>query len=85
MRRIKEAFPKGKGFSEIFEQLMQQAIITLSEHDRYSLNGNIKPYISIIFEEINSMVYKPDYRVKRFENDPVLNMMYSFRSEILGS
>lgn len=79
---LKERFFHQKSFQTVFNKLVEHQVIEKS-NDVYKLKTDVKQYISPLFENLTSLVYKQDKKV--VSSDPALNLLYNCRSEMFSS
>ena len=79
---LKQRFFHQKAFSTVFEKLINHSVIEQSG-DVYKMNTSARELISPEFENLMSILYKPE--AKKVSSDPSLNFLYNCRSEMFSS
>ena len=80
---LKERFSKKTEFQIIIQKLKNHTVLERSSNGKYTLNREAKTFITPIFDNLMSMVYKEDKKITT--KDPALNLMYNCRSQIFSS
>ena len=80
---LQERFYQRAEYSHIVQKLIKHSVLERTSDGKYVLNNDAKSIISPMFEDLMSMVYKPEKKIKT--KDPTLKLLYNCRSQIFSS
>ena len=80
---LQERFYQRTEYTHIVQKLIKHSVLEKSSNGNYILNKEAKTIISPMFEDLMSMVYKPEKKIN--SKDPGLNLLYNCRSQIFSS
>lgn len=80
---LNKLFSQRKEYFHIIQKLIRHSVLEKSQEGLYKLNENAKEIISPIFDDLMSLAYKPNKKIKT--NDATLKLLYNWRSQIFSS
>ena len=83
-KELEDRFFHQKEYVTIVQKLLSHSVVEKSnENGTYKLNPEARQFISPLFADLMSIVYKPEKKVN--SSDPSLNLLYNCRSQLFSS